>query len=137
MLLKILRIPFEIDSKMVPNSWKIDLCGCLGALWGPSWRQDGPRATPRPEIAEKYAILGWPIGSKMKLKSIQNLVKNHLDFCNDSETCFFDFGTILTPKTSPKSMLSGSLFQPCCEYARSVILNNPPSFLLYLSSLEA
>ena len=97
MLLKILRIPFEIDPKMVPNSWKIDFWSRLGALWAPSWRQDGPRATPRANFDEKYSILGWPMGSKMEPKSIKNLMKNRLDFCNDFESTFsrswVDFGS--------------------------------------------
>ena len=82
---------------MVPNSWKIDLQSCLGALWAPSWRQVGPRATPRPKINEKSWILRWPVGSKMEPKSIKNLIKNRLDFCKDFGTtfswCWVDFGS--------------------------------------------
>ncbi len=30
------------------RKWEeIELLGCLGAHWGPSWRQDGARATTR------------------------------------------------------------------------------------------
>ena len=128
---KIIEKSNKIDPKMVPNSGKIDLWSCPGALWAPSWRQDGPRATPRAKFNEKYSILGWPVGSKMEPKSVKNLMKNRLDFCNDFESTFFrswvDFGS----KTSPKWGVSGSLFQPCCEYARNVSLNNPPMVLLY------
>ena len=82
---------------MVPNSRKIDLWSCPGALWVPSWRQDGPRATPRATFNEKNLILGWPVGSKMEPKSIKNLIKNRLDFYNDFESTFswswVDFGS--------------------------------------------
>ena len=73
---------------MVPDSWKIDLRSRLGALWAPAWRQDGPRATPRANFDEKYSILGWPVGSKMEPKSINNMIENRLDFCNDFESTF-------------------------------------------------
>ena len=59
---------------------KIDLRGCLGALWGPSWRQDGARATTRAKTIEKYTILGSPWGSKMKPKWNKNLIKNQMIF---------------------------------------------------------
>ena len=55
--------------------YKIDLWGCLGALWGPSWRQVGAGATTRAQKLEKYEILGSPRGSKMDQKSSQNHVK--------------------------------------------------------------
>ena len=54
-----------------------------------------------------------------------------------SKPIFLDLGSILTRKISPKWGVSGTLFQPCCELARSVILNNPPIVLLYFSTLEA
>ena len=134
--LKILTNPSQIDPKMVPNSWKLDFWSCLGALWAPSWRQDGPRATPKSKNRKKYIILVWPMGSKIKLKSIKTLMKNRLDFCNDFETTFsrswIDFGSKIVSQ-----IRGGSLFQPRCEYARSVILNNPPIVLPYLSTLEA
>ena len=82
---------------MVPNSLKIDLQSCLGAPWAPSWRQDGPRATPRANFTEKCSNLGGAVGSKMEPKSIKNLIKNRLDFYNDFETTFsrsrVDFGS--------------------------------------------
>ena len=73
---------------MVPNSLKIELWSRLGALWARAWRQDGLRATPRANFNEKYSILGWPVGSKMEVKSIKNLIKNRLDCCNDFERTF-------------------------------------------------
>ena len=79
------------------NSWKIDLWSCPRTLWAPSWRQDGPRATPREKFNEKYSILGWPVGSKMEPKSIKHLMKNRLDFCDDFKSTFsgswVDFGS--------------------------------------------
>ena len=94
---KIFIISSKIDPKMVPNSWKIDLWSCLGALWAPSWRQDGPRATPRAKFYEKYAILGWAVGSQMEPKSMKNLLGNRPDFYIDFETTFswswHDFGS--------------------------------------------
>ena len=126
---------FPNRPKMVPNSRKIDLWSCPGALWAPAWRQDGPRATPRANFHENYSILGWPVGSKMEPKSVKNLLKNQCDFCNDFESTFsrswVDFGS----KNLSKIKVSGYLFQPCCEYARSVVLNNPPMVLLYFSIL--
>ena len=68
---------------------KIDLWGCLGALWGPSWRQDGARATTRAKTIEKYTILGSAWRFKMEPTSNNNMIKNRLDFCNDFETTLF------------------------------------------------
>ena len=67
-----LRNPSKIDPKMVPHPLKIDLWSGLGALWAPSWRQDGPVATARPKKLKKYEILGSPVGSKMEPKSMKN-----------------------------------------------------------------
>ena len=82
---------------MVQISWKFELWSCLGALWAPSWRQDGSRMAPRAKINEKCLILGLPVGSKMEPKSIKNLIKIRVDFCNDFEFLFFrswvDFGS--------------------------------------------
>ena len=93
---KIFQISFKINPKMVPNSWKIDLWSCLGALWAPSWRQGGPRATARAKLDEKYVILGWPVGSKMEPKSIKKLITNWFYFTKDFEATFslswIDFG---------------------------------------------
>ena len=87
---------------MVLNSWKIDLWSCLGALWAPAWRQDGPRATPRANFNEKYSILGWPLGSKIEPKVIKNLIEKLLDFCNDFETAFSRYLVDFGPKNLSK-----------------------------------
>ena len=73
----------------------------------------------------------------MKQKSATNLMKNHIDFYNDFETTFCRFWNDFGSKNLPKMKGPGSLFQPGCEYAKSVILNNPPMVLLYFSTLEA
>ena len=57
-----------------PKSLKIDLWCCLGALWGPSWRQDSAKAASRFGKHDKYQILGSPWGSKMEPKSINRLL---------------------------------------------------------------
>ena len=91
---------FPNRPKMVPNSRKIDLWSCPGALWAPSWRQDGPRATPRAKFDEKCSILGWPMGSKMEPKSIKKSdVKIDFIFVTISRALFLDLGLILVPKT--------------------------------------
>ena len=77
------------------------------------------------------------MGPKMEPKSIKNLMKNHIDFYNDFETTFSRFWDDFGSKNLPKMKGPGSLFQPGCEYAKSVILNNPPMVLLYFSTLEA
>ena len=41
-----------------------------------------------PKMNEKSSILGWLVGSKMKQKSLKNLMKNHIDFYIDFETTF-------------------------------------------------
>jgi hypothetical protein len=88
---------FENWCHSVQISWKIELWSCLGPLWVPSWRQDGPRVAPRAKNDEKCWTLGRPVGSKMEPKSIKNLIKNRVDFCNDFECHFFrswvDFGS--------------------------------------------
>ena len=51
---------------------EIDLRGCLGALWGPSWRQDGARATTRAKTTEIYdfrVALKVQNGTKIEQKS--------------------------------------------------------------------
>ena len=107
---------------MVPNSWKIDLWSCLGALWAPSWRQDGPRATPRANFDEKYLILGWPVGSNMESKSIKNLIKNLPDFCNDFESIFsrswVDFGSKNLSKMRGLRVTFSTLLRICekCDF---------------------
>ena len=120
----------KIDPQMRANSRKIDLWSCPGTLWAPSWRQDGPRATPRAKFNEKYSILRLPVGSKMEPKSIKNRIKNRLDVGHDFETTFFRFWVDCGSKNFSKMRVSGSLFQPCCEYARSVIWNDPSTVLL-------
>ena len=70
---------------------KIELCSCLGILWGPSWHPDGSRSKPRPKFDERFWILGWPVGSEMGPTSIKNQGKNQIDFHNDLETSFSRF----------------------------------------------
>ena len=55
----------------------------------------------------------------------------------DFGTVFLDLGTILVPKTYPKRKALGLCFRTLCEYAKSVILNDPLSFLLYFIVLKA
>ena len=109
---------------MVPNPLKIDLWSGLGALWAPSWRQDGPRATPRAKNDEKYKILGWPVGSKMEPKSIKNQIKNRLNFCNDFKSTFFrswvDFGCKNLSKMRGLRVTFSTLLRICekCDLER-------------------
>ena len=109
---------------MVEISWKIELWSCLGALWAPSWRQDGPRAIPRANFDEKYSILGWPLGSKMEPKVIKNLIENRLDFCNDFETVFsrylVDFGSKNLSKMEGLRVTFSTLLRICekCDLER-------------------
>ena len=107
---------------MIPNSRKIDLWSCPGALWAPSWRQDGPRATPRANFYEKYSILGWPVGSKIEQKIIKNLMTNRVNFCNDFETTFsrswVDFGSKNLSKMRGLRVTFSTLLRICekCDF---------------------
>ena len=67
---------------------KIQLCGCLGTLWGLFWRQDGARAITRAKQIEKCRILWLPGGAKMEPQSIKNLIKNRMNVESDFETTF-------------------------------------------------
>ena len=113
---------FKIRSKMVQNSWKIDIRSSLGALQAPAWRQDSPRATPRANFDEKYSILGWLLGSKIEPKVIKNLIENRLDFCNDFETTFsrysIDFGSKNLSKMSGLRVTFSTLLRICekCDF---------------------
>ena len=46
---------------------KIELRGCLGALWGPSWRQDGPRC----ELDRIWGSIWRPLGIHLVAKMVQ------------------------------------------------------------------
>ena len=46
---------------------KINLRGCLGALWGPSWRQDGPRC----ELDRSWGSIWRPLGIHLVAKMDQ------------------------------------------------------------------
>ena len=78
---------------------------------------------------------GGPWGPKWSQNRLKIWLKIDLIFVKISEPLFLDLGSILDPKSSPKWGVSGSLFRPCCEYAKSVIWNNPPTFLLHFSIL--
>ena len=109
---------------MRPNSGKIGLWSYPGALWAPSWRQYGPRATQEAKSDEKYLISGWPVGSKMETKSIKNLMKNQTDFCNDFESTFFrswvDFGSKNLSKMRGLRVAFSTLLRICekCDLER-------------------
>ena len=70
--------------KIVPENGgkyeKIEPWGCLGALWGPSWRQDGARAATRAKLTRKFEILGSPRGAKMEPKSMKIMMKKYMIF---------------------------------------------------------
>ena len=91
-----LRNPSKIDPKMVEISWQIELWSRPGALWAPSWRQDGPRATPTAKVNQKYSILGWPVGFKMDPKSRKSgfeiVTKNKLIFNHIFNRFWLHFG---------------------------------------------
>ena len=78
------------------KSLKIELWSCLGTLWALSRRQDSSRSTTRGKINEESSISGGPMGSKMKLKAIKNLMKICFVFWCDSKVVFsrswMDFG---------------------------------------------
>ena len=71
-----------------PKSLKIKLWASLGALWGPSWRQDGAKTTTRAKINEKSRIWESLGDAKMerKKRSIKNLTKNQQISWSDFET---------------------------------------------------
>ena len=46
---------------------KIDRRGCLGGLWGPSWRQDGPRC----ELDRIWGSIWRPLGIHLVAKMVQ------------------------------------------------------------------
>ena len=52
----------------IPNGRKfdkIDRRGCLGGLWGPSWRQDGPRCDLERIWGSIWMAIGAHLGAKM------------------------------------------------------------------------
>ena len=109
-----MRNPFKIDP--------LEHFGALRALWAPAWRQDGPRATPRSKINEKFPILRSPVGSKIEPKSINNLMKNRFDFCNDFGTTFSRFWIYFGSKNLSKMrglrVTFSSLLRTCekCDF---------------------
>ena len=122
---KILRNSSKNYPNMVPNSWKIHLWSCLGALWAPSWRQDGPRATPKLKNVKKSSILGWPLGSKMEPKWVEKLIKHRLDFCIDFETTFSRYCVYFDSKNLSKIRVSGSLFLTLSRICEKCDLERP------------
>ena len=105
---------------MVPIYRKIDLWSCLGALWAPFWRQDGPRATARPRKHEKYMIFGWLQGSQMIPKLVQKVIENQVDFRSDLETTFsrswVDFGCKNRSKMRGLGIIFLTLLRTCEKY---------------------
>ena len=87
---------FQNRPQECPKSLKIDLWCCLGALWGPSWRQDGAKAATRPGKHKKYQILESPWGSKIQPKSIKVWIEKIFfgkDLGYDFARPWNDFGT--------------------------------------------
>ena len=113
---------------MVPNSWKIDLWSCLGALWAPFWRQDGPRATARPRKHERYKIFEWLQDSQMLPKSVEKVIKNRVDFRSDFETTSFrswiDFGPKNRSKMKGLRIICSTSLQICekCDFEQPSIV---------------
>ena len=88
---------YEILRKLTSKWHKFLGKSSSGAVLEHFGRQDGPRVAPRVKTNEKCLIMRLPVGSKMEPKSIKNLIKNRVDFCNDFEFLFFrswvDFGS--------------------------------------------
>ena len=105
-----------------PKSRKIKFWRCLGALWGPPWRQDGAKATPRRRKPKKYMILGSLGGSKMELKSIENHIEKSKifgsDFGSDFNRSWYDFGTKNLSKIGLLSLIFSTLLLICekCDF---------------------
>ena len=64
-------------------------------------------------------------------------MKNRFDFCNDFESTFSGYWVDFGSKNHSKMKGLRVSFQPCYEYVKSVIWNNPPIVLLYFSTLKA
>ena len=120
---------------MVHYSWKIELWSRLGALWAPLGAKMAQEWHQEQKMMKNVEFWGGPWGPKWGQNQLKIWFKFDLIFVTISSALFSDLESILAPKTSPKWKVLGSLFQPRCGYARSVILNNPPMVLLYFSIL--
>ena len=107
----------------------------LGALWAPSWRQDGSRMAPRAKINEKCSIWGLPVGSKMEPKWIKNLVKNRIDFCNDFEFLFFPSWVDLGSKNLSQMRGLGVTFSTSLRVCEKCDFEQSLMVLLHFSTL--
>ena len=118
-------------SKKGPEMVKISLDARLGDGLGAKMTQEGHQELQKYKNIEFLGLPGSPTWSK-------NREKNYSIFLHFSGTIgkllFLVLGTILRGKTSPKSEVPGSLFRLRSENAKSIFLNDPPSFLLYFSS---
>ena len=73
----------------------------------------------------------------MELKSIKNQIKNRMNFKSDFETTFSRSWAEIGAKNLSEMRGLRVFFRHRCEDAKSMILNNPPTFLLCFSILKA
>ena len=92
----------------------IELWSRLGVLWAPSWRHDGPRVPPRAKIN------GGPWGPKWSQNQSKDLIKNRVDFCNDSKCLIFrswiDFGSKHLSKMRGLGVTFSTSLRVCEKY---------------------
>ena len=73
----------------------------------------------------------------MELKSMKNLIKNRMNFKSDFETTFSRYWAEVGVKNLSEMRVWGSFFRHRCEDAKSIILDNPPTFFICFSILKA